>query len=66
MQKNGAIDYSKLLGFANLQQGCEQVIDFKDKTIDARIGAKAGGEVCMLPDLREMGLRPPSQLKRKG
>ena len=59
MQKNGSIDYAKLLGFANLQKRPESMIDFKDKTIDARIGAKAGGELCSMPDLREMGLRPP-------
>jgi hypothetical protein len=46
------------LGFANLEARRGSSIDFKDKTIDARIGAKAGGEVCMMPDLREMGLRP--------
>jgi hypothetical protein len=58
MQKSRPIDYAKLLGFANLEARRGSSIDFKDKTIDARIGAKAGGEVCMMPDLREMGLRP--------
>jgi hypothetical protein len=58
MQKSRPIDYAKLLGFANLEARRGSSIDIKDKTIDARIGAKAGGEVCMMPDLREMGLRP--------
>jgi hypothetical protein len=66
MQKSRAIDYAKLLGFANLQARSDSKIDFKDKTIDARIGAKAGGEACSMPDLREMGLRPPSELSSKG
>jgi len=59
MQKVSLLDYTKLLGFANLQAQSESTIDFKDKTIDARLGAKAGGENCAEPDLREMGLRPP-------
>jgi hypothetical protein len=67
MQKSGAIDYAKLLGFANLQERRGSTIDFKNKTIDARIGAKVGGgEACTVPDLREMGLRPPSELSNKG
>ena len=67
MQKTQNIDYAKLLGFANVQARSDSmvVIDFKDKTIDARIGAKAGGETCSLPDLREMGLRPPAELSGK-
>lgn len=59
------MDYAKLLGFANLQSRSDSTIDFKDKTIDARIGAKAGGEVCSMPDLREMGLRPPARASAK-
>jgi len=67
MQKNGPIDFAKLLGFANLEVKRESTIDFKNKTIDARIGAKVGGgESCTLSDLREMGLRPPSELSNKG
>lgn len=58
MQKRERIDYGKLLGFANLPKTGEAKVDFKDKTADARIGAKVGGEVCMISDLREMGLRP--------
>jgi len=65
MQKSRPIDYAKLLGFANLEARRGSSIDFKDKTIDARIGAKAGGEVCMMPDLREMGLRPRLEPWRK-
>ena len=65
MQKSRPIDYAKLLGFANLEARRGSSIDFKDKTIDARIGAKAGGEVCMMPDLREMGLRPPLEPSSK-
>ena len=65
MQKGLTIDYGKLLGFANVQARSDSAIDFKDKTIDARIGAKAGGESCSMPDLREMGLRPPSELSSK-
>jgi hypothetical protein len=63
--KKAAIDYAKLLGFANLQARGDSTIDFKDKTVDARIGAKAGGEVCSMPDLREMGLRPPAESSNK-
>jgi hypothetical protein len=59
-----AIDYAKLLGFANLDARSNSKIDFKDKTIDARIGAKAGGEICSLSDLREMGLRPSEPSRR--
>jgi hypothetical protein len=58
MQDKSAIDYAKLLGFANLPARSGSAIDFKDKTSDARIGAKAGGEICSMPDLAEMGLRP--------
>ena len=66
MQKSRPIDYAKLLGFANLEARRGSSIDFKDKTIDARIGAKVGvGEVCMLPDLHEMGLRPPLEPSSK-
>ena len=66
MQKSRPIDYAKLLGFANLQARCDSTIDFKDKTFDARIGGKAGGENCLLPELREMGLRPPSESSSEG
>lgn len=60
-KKLRTIDHSRLLGFSNLDFRGEAPIDFKDKTIDARIGAKAGGEVCMISDLREMGLRPAAE-----
>ena len=65
MQKSRAIDYAKLLGFANLRMQSDSKIDFRDKTIEARIGAKVGGELCGAPDLREMGLRPPSEPSRR-
>ena len=59
MQKREPINYEKLLGFANAVRASEAVVNFKDKTVDARIGAKVGvDETCMLADLREMGLRP--------
>jgi hypothetical protein len=66
MTKNERIDFGKLLGFANLRvEG--SAIDFQDKTIDARIGAKVGGgEACTAADLREMGLRPPAEASDKG
>ena len=65
MQKRRPVDYGELLGFANVQVRANSDIDFKDKTIDARIGAKAGGEICSLPDLREMGLRPQADPSAK-
>ena len=58
MPKRESVDYGRLLGFAHVQKALEAKVDFKDKTADARIGAKVGGEACMLSDLREMGLRP--------
>jgi hypothetical protein len=64
--KKGAIDCAKLLGFANLQNGREDAVDFRNKTVDARLGAKVGGENCAGPDLREMGLKLPSELSKKG
>ena len=65
-KKAAAVDYAKLLGFANLQDKRDSTIDFKNKTIDARIGAKVGGgEHCTMPDLREMGLKLPSELTKK-
>ena len=63
-----SLDCAKLLGFANAQETHNATIDFKNKTIDARIGAKVGGggEVCVAADLREMGLKLPSERSNKG
>ena len=68
MRENKLFDCAKLLGFANLQTTRDATIDFKNKTIDARIGAKVGGggEACVAPDLREMGLKLPSERSNKG
>ena len=66
-EKDGGFDHAekrihrlcKALRLCQSGKRPKSMIDFKDKTIDARIGAKAGGELCSMPDLREMGLRPP-------
>ena len=66
MQKRQAINFEKLLGFANAVRAPEAVVNFKDKTVDARIGAKVGvDENCLLPDLREMGLRPRESKQKR-
>jgi len=66
MAKTGVdFDYTKLLGFANIRDTRGSAIDFKNKTLDARVGAKVGGELCSAPDLREMGLKLPSELSKK-
>jgi hypothetical protein len=61
--KKAGMDFTKLLGFANVQHSGDANIDFKNKTVDARIGAKVGGEACVGPDLREMGVKLPSERK---
>jgi hypothetical protein len=69
MQKKVAIDYAKLLGFANLQASGNAAHDFKNKTSDARLGAKVGGgpeSVCIVADLRDMGVILPSKRLKKG
>ncbi len=65
--KKGAIDRAKLLGFANLPDERGTAFDFKNKTSDARLGAKVGdGEFsCSAADLREMGVILPSERSKK-
>ena len=62
------VDCAKLLGFANLQNTRDATIDFKNKTTDAKLGAKVGdGEsACSVADLREMGVILPTERLKKG
>ena len=66
-KKKVAIDCGKLLGFANLANERNGAIDFKNKTVDAQIGAKVGaGESCTAADLHEMGVMLASSRPSKG
>jgi hypothetical protein len=39
------IDYSKLLGFDMVSGELEKGVDFKNPTVGAKLGAKAGGQI---------------------
>ena len=66
--KKVAFDRAKLFGFANLPDERGTTFDFKNKTSDAKLGAKVGGgeSSCIAADLREMGVELPSDRLRKG
>jgi hypothetical protein len=66
-RKKVAFDRARLLGFANLPDERGSAVDFKNKTSDARLGAKVGGgeSVCSAADLRDMGVVLPSERLKK-
>ena len=45
MKSADMLDYSRLLGFAALGETVTGAIDFREATVDARLGAKVGTEV---------------------
>jgi len=52
MQKPGAIDYARLLGFASVTDQLSGNVDFQDESIGAMLGAKVGDKTWAACDLQ--------------